>query len=418
MIRLPLHLRTPSAAGYHGPMPHPPTRRRFIRDVAATAAGGVAAYSTASAIGPTAARGQTLPSPPTPEGEKVGFAVVGLGRFSTGQMLPSMKFTHFCKPAALVSGDPAKARRVAETYLVDPKHIYDYDNFDTIRDDDAVQVVYIALPTALHAEYSIRASEAGKHVLCEKPMAGSVEDCQRMIDAAKAAGKKLMIAYREQYEPYNARMVEIARSGELGAMRTISAEATMMLDKPEWRTDPELNGGGGPLFDLGIYALQACRYTTGEEPAEITAQSYRLPDDPRFPEGVETSIAWTMRFPSGVLATCLTGWDHGPSNRYRNVYTTGWAELDPATAYTGLNLFVGTEGEVKQVTDIKMANEFAAEMDHLAESIRDDKPVKTPGEEGLQDVRLINLIYEAARTGKAVRVPSGTRGTSTTRPAP
>ena len=394
----------------------PTTRRRFLRSAAAITAGGATLYAASRSV-PTA-RGQALPPPPTPESEKVGFAVVGLGRFSMGQFLPSMKFSHFCKPAALVSGDADKARRMADTYLVDPKHLYSYDNFDDIKDDDAVQVVYIALPTGLHAEYAVRALEAGKHVLCEKPMAGTVEDCRRMIDAAEVAGRKLMIAYREQYEPYNARMVEIARGGEMGPMRAVTAEATMMLAKPEWRTNPKLNGGGGPLYDLGIYALQACRYTTGEEPVEITAQSYRLPDDPRFPEGVETSIAWTMRFPSGVLATCQTGWDHAGVNRYRNVYTKGWAELEPATGYTGLRLRVGKPDGVTEVAGPPMANEFSAEMDEMAQAIRDDRPVKTPGAEGLQDVLLINLIYEAARTGKAVKVPSGTQGTSTTRPAP
>ncbi len=379
------------------------SRRRFLQAAGLT----TAAYASGSAL--TTALGQQLPKPPEPEDDKVGFAIVGLGRFSLGRMLPSMKFTQYVKPVALVSGHADKAKKVAKEYLIDPKHLYDYDTFDSIKNDESVQVVYIALPTGLHEEYTVRALKAGKHVLCEKPMAGTPEACQKMIDAASAAGKHLMIAYREQFEPYNARMIEIAKKKELGEMRLFAGDATMMIDKPEWRLDPALNGGGdlggGPLYDLGIYMLQAARYTTGEEPAEVSGTTIYPNDNPIFGKGVEATCAWRMRFPSGVVANCSTSWDSADVNRYRNIYTKGWSELSPATSYNNLDLKIGRPEGVTQVSGIPQANEFAAEMDHMAECVKNTKTPKTPGEEGLRDIALIRRIYEAAKEGKTLKAP-------------
>jgi len=174
-------------------------------------------------------------------------------------------------------------------------------DYERIGEDADIDVVYIVLPNGMHAEYTIRGARAGKHVLCEKPMANTPEDCRRMIDACRAAGRKLMVAYRLRYEPYNRALIEAAQGREMGALKAVLADAGFPIGDPnQWRLKREL-AGGGSLMDIGIYALNAARYMTGEEPAEINAMSHSTPGDPRFRE-VEENVLFQLRFPSGVLA--------------------------------------------------------------------------------------------------------------------
>lgn len=358
------------------------------------------------------------PLPIDPD-RRLGWAVVGIGDFALNQIIPSFAECKHSRLAALVSGDRQKAAKLAAAYGVSQKNIYGYEGFDSLRDNPEVDVVYNILPNSMHAEYSIRALKAGKHVLCEKPMANSVADCERMIAAAREAKRKLMIAYRAQYEPFNLAAIEIARSKELGALKVIVADHGRNLNPEEprdrWRTKKEL-AGGGSLVDIGIYSLNATRYLTGEEPIEISAQTFSTPNDPRFKE-VEETINFILRFPSGVLANCTSSYGFAEVKRFRGFCERGWFELDPATDYYEHNLHVGRKGadpeKVKEVIEerkVKKENQFAAEMDHFSECIRDDKTPRTPGEEGLRDVRLISLIYEAARTGRTVRAPAEVKG--------
>jgi hypothetical protein len=156
----------------------------------------------------------------------------------------------------------------------------------------------------MHAEYTIRAAKAGKHVLCEKPMATTVADCEAMIAACKAARVKLMIAYRCHYEPTNLRAIKLIRDGALGQVQAIESAFGFNIGPGEWRLNKKL-AGGGPLFDVGIYSLNACRYLTGEEPEHISAYASVIDHDGRFNE-VEENVSWTMRFPSGIVASCTT----------------------------------------------------------------------------------------------------------------
>ena len=343
------------------------------------------------------------------DAEKVGFAVVGLGGYAMGQILPNFKNTKHCKPVALVTGEPdAKGKKVAEQYGIDPAKVCNYEQMvERLKGDEAIQVVYVITPTGLHLDHALAGFAAGKHVLCEKPMATDEHECDRMIAAAKDAGKRLMIGYRVQYDPYNLRAIEWARNKKFGPVRHVDAQISFNTGgELTWRNDPKLNGGGGPLMDLGIYSLQAARYITGEEPTSLTATVYRPEDDKRFPPGVESRVAWTFQFPGGATATCGTAWDMAGQNFYRVVCAKGTYELEPATSYGGRRMFtLNGQGRRDEVTDLPdNPNQFAAMLDHMAECVMQDKQPKTPGEEGRRDVFLMKRIYDAGRTGGAVKL--------------
>jgi len=266
------------------------TRRGFITRIG----GGLVA---ANVTGPLLKSAHAQLRVPDPPGKKLGWAIVGLGSLSINQILPAFAKCEKSKVTALVSGHPDKANKLALRYGVSPKNIYNYQNYDSIKDNPEVDVIYIVLPNGMHAEYTIRGLQAGKHVLCEKPMANTSADCKQMIDAAHRADRKLMIAYRCHYEPFNKEAIRIARSHELGPTQMILADAGFAAGDPrQWRLNKAL-AGGGSMMDIGIYALNATRYLTGEEPAEVNAMSFTDRNDPRFKE-VESNVVFQLRFPS------------------------------------------------------------------------------------------------------------------------
>ena len=217
------------------------------------------------------AAAQQVPDAP---GRKLGWAIVGLGSLAINQILPAFAKCEKSKVTALVSGHAEKANKLAARYEVNPKNIYNYQNYDSIRDNPEVDIIYIVLPNGMHAEYTVRGIRAGKHVLSEKPMANTAAECQQMIDAAHSANRKLMVAYRCRYEPYNQEAIRMARQQELGPVKVIVADHGFNIGDPsQWRLNKAL-AGGGSLMDIGIYSLQAARYITGEEPSEINAMMY------------------------------------------------------------------------------------------------------------------------------------------------
>ncbi len=364
--------------------------------------------------------------PPTalPQALRLGFAIVGLGRLSLEEIMPAFGMCKLAKPTALVSGDAAKANQIAQQYGINPQNIYNYQNYDNIRNNPDVDVIYIVLPNSMHLEYTVRGAKAGKHILCEKPMAISVAECQQMIDACKQADRKLMIAYRCQYDPYHRAAIRMLRSKELGKVKVIQADngQNQSNDISQWRLKKALSGGGS-LPDVGIYCLNATRYLTGEEPMEISAQTFSTPGDSRFKE-VEESVTFQMRFPSGVLALCSTSYGYHQSRRFRIFGSDAWAQLDPAFAYNGLRMTVSRKSPsnnmAEDVTDIKMTekSQFALEIDHIADCVIHNKQPHTPGEEGLQDQKLMATIYEAARTGRTIKLPAVSGLDVTRGPAP
>lgn len=343
---------------------------------------------------------------PEPVPRKVGWAVVGLGELALEEVMPAFREARLSRPVALVSGHPDKARKVAEVYGVSPDAIYSYDNFDKLADNKEVEIVYVILPNSMHAEFTIRGLRAGKHVLCEKPMAPAVEECERMIAASKETGKKLMIAYRLHYEPMNLTAAELIQKKTFGEVKTLSSSNCQDVKAPNIRLSAAL--GGGPVGDVGIYSINTARMILGEEPVEVSAMAHQPKDDPRFRE-VPESVAFTLRFPSGVLAHCDCSFGSTESRRYRVHCAKGFVEMDPAFSYRGLRLRV-KHGESKQSKaqlcewQIQEVNQFAAEMDHFSECVLQDKAPRTPGEEGLADMRIIAAIDEAARTGRTVKI--------------
>jgi predicted dehydrogenase len=306
----------------------------------------------------------------------------------------------------LVSGDPAKAGALATLYGVPAKGLYNYQNFESMRDNPEIETVYVVLPNALHAEYTIRAAGAGKHVLCEKPMATNQEDCEQMIAACQKADRKLMIAYRVQYEPYNRAVQSYVRHQKFGRVKFIEAVNTQNQGDPDqWRQKRAL-AGGGSLPDVGLYCLNTTRFLLGEEPTEISAMIYSIPNDPRFRE-VEETVVWRMLFPSGAVANCASSYGLHESRRYRVYGESGWIGMDPAFSYNNLrNELSQAQGEIEIRSHLSFEprNQFALEMDHFGECIQANKTPYTPGEEGLQDHRMMAAIYDSASTGKPVRL--------------
>src|SRR5215475_4813402 len=372
------------------------SRRNFLKKAGSGAAiaglsGRVAATSFAQQL--------QVPEPP---GKKLGFAIVGLGRLSINQILPAFAKCERSKVVAFVTGSREKGEKLAARYGVNPKSIYNYQNYEALRDNPEVDIVYVVLPNGMHAEYTIRAAKAGKHVLSEKPMANTPKDCEEMIKACREANRKLMVAYRCRYEPYNQSLIKIAREGELGPIKVVVSDHGFNIGDPtQWRLKKDL-AGGGSLMDIGLYALQAARYTTGEEPTEVNAMEFTDRNDPRFKE-VEDMINFQLRFPSGALAQCTSSYGYAGQNRIRVIGTKGWAELEPATSYTGLRMRV-KKGNAIEERDLGQRDHFALEMDHMSDCMMNNKEPSTPGEEGLRDLRIMAAIYESARAGKTIKL--------------
>ena len=331
---------------------------------------------------------------------KIGYCVIGLGRIA-GHFMPAVRSTTTSQITGLVSGHRDKAERIAAEYGVPASCIYNYQNFDEIAHNPAIDAVYVALPNSMHAEYTIRAAKAGKHVLCEKPMSTNVAEAEAMIAACKAAGVKLMIAYRCHYEPTNLKAIQLIRDGALGQVQAIESTFGFNISPGEWRLSKKM-AGGGPLFDVGIYSLNACRYLTGEEPEHIQANASVIDHDGRFKE-VEENVSWTMKFPSGIVASCNTTYGANMEGLYRVHGSKGWLEVDSAFVYEGLRLraeYAGTK--LDELNPARDPSHFQAEAEHFSHCIQNGLDPQSPGEEGLRDMRYIMQIYRSA--GIAIQV--------------
>ncbi|HEV2267906.1 MAG TPA: Gfo/Idh/MocA family oxidoreductase [Steroidobacteraceae bacterium] len=355
------------------------TRRDFARLSAATAL---------SAALPLRAQPQS-------NGRKLRWCIVGLGRISMGQFMPGLPLSQSGRVTALVSGHRAKAEQQAALYDVRTSAIYSYESFDEIRHNDEIDAVYIALPNSMHAEYTIRAAQAGKHVLCEKPMATSLADCDAMIAACRKANVKLMIAYRCQYHPSHLEAIELIRTGAVGQVQAIDSAFGFNIRPGEWRLNRKM-AGGGPLVDVGIYCLNASRYLTGENPRDIKACSAVIDRDGRFTQ-VEESDGWTMKFPSGIVASCSTSYGALMNGYFRVHASKGWIYMDGFN-YSGMHLTaLLASGEMLDRPDpIAAPRQFTAEADYFADCVWNNREPKTGGEEGLRDMTAIARIYQSA----------------------
>lgn len=362
-----------------------PSRREFMLQAAALAAA------------PFISAGVT-PVHAATSGRKLGVALCGLGGLSANQIAPALQKTSYCRLAGVITDSPAKARQWKSQYGIPERNIYGYETMQGLADNPDIDVVYVVTPNALHADHTIRAAKAGKHVFCEKPMEISVEKCQQMIDACKSAGRMLGIAYRCQFEPHHLECMRIARAREFGDLRVVEANFGFPIGDPkQWRLRRAL-AGGGSLMDVGIYALQATRYITGEEPMLVSAIETKT-DPVKFSE-VDESIAWQAKFPSGVIANCSSSFNTSGLGRLRANAQRGWFELDPAYNYNGIR---GRRSDGKEIR-LPEVDQFAAEMDDFAQCILNNKPTWVSGEEGLRDVKILMAIYESIKTGGVIKL--------------
>ncbi len=326
---------------------------------------------------------------------KLGIALVGLGGYAEGQLAPALQQTKHCYLAGIVTGSPSKIPSWKEKYNIPDKNIYSYENFDAIRDNPDFDIVYVVLPNSMHAEYTIRAAQAGKHVICEKPMALTVEDCDKMIAACKKAGKFLSIGYRLHFDPYHLDMIRMGTQKEYGEIKKIVTEFLQPSVKGEWRLDKKYSGGG-PLMDLGIYCLQGVMYITGMVPVAVTAQTFPVSDKEKF-IGIEENLDWQMEMPDGMIAACRTSYS-GSANTIRAEAENGWFELDPAFYYAGLK---GSTADGKIISYAPLSQQ-AKQMDGISLSVKNNQNSIVPGEMGRRDVKIIEAIYEAMKTGRRV----------------
>ncbi|MVN76558.1 gfo/Idh/MocA family oxidoreductase [Hymenobacter sp. HMF4947] len=359
------------------------SRREFVRLLSLGA--GAALLSPAALAGP-------------PE-RKLGVALLGLGNYSTGQLAPALQQTKYCRLAGVVTGSPAKAAQWQKQYGLPAKNCYDYTTFDRIADNPDIDLVYVVTPNALHAEYVVRAAQAGKHVICEKPMATTAADARRMIAACDKAGKKLSIGYRLHFEPHNQEMMRLGQQQAYGAVKHLAADNGFKFDSngTPWRVNKKLSGGG-PLMDMGIYCLQGCIYTKGQVPIAVTAKLTPETGTGYFKE-VEAGVNWQMQFADGSVADCRTSYAQNMQGRLRAEAANGWFELEPAFGYGGL---AGRTSKNDGKLNLPNINQQAAQMDDFADCILHNKPTRVPGAMGLRDVQLLEAIYRAAETGQSV----------------
>ena len=321
--------------------------------------------------------------------EKLGIALVGLGSYSTYQLAPALQDTQHSYLAGIVTGTPAKEQIWADKYGIPKRNIYNYQNFDDIATNEDIDVVYVVLPNSMHAEFSIRAAQAGKHVICEKPMGISVAECDAIIDACKDAGVKLGMGYRLHSEPYTQQVKEFVRERTFGDVLFVSADAAYRStgNPDQWRLDRSLSGGGA-LVNMGVYAIQSTIYGTGENPISVAAQEFSTRPD--YFKDTDETITAQFKFPSGAVGNISTSHNFNANAMYVSG-SSGWFRLQPANNYGPLS------GETSRGDIIKFPHESQQklQMDDFARHVLFGEPNKAPGEMGKRDMMIVEAIYRS-----------------------
>lgn len=366
------------------------TRRRFT---------ALSAMAVAASRLPAQKPAKSVSGAPTLD-KPVGFAPVGLGDISNIFMQACAR-TPNATITGLVTGHPAeKGTKYAAMYNVPQSSIYTYERYDKIRDNPAIEAVYIGLPNSMHCDFTVRGAEAGKHVLCEKPMAISSAECRKMIDACRRANVKLMIGYRVYYDPTFLQIQKMLREGDIGDVVGFQGGFYGQKKTGEWRLNRAL-AGGGSLLDLGIYPLNAIRWLCAEEPSDFRAMVSTMEKGPRFAQ-VEQTVEWVMKFPSGILANCGSSYGMDGPAFLQIDGSKGRIHIEPAFYYGDVKYtFTGhtRNGDVSGGFPVTgQYDQFTAEADHFATCVRNNKTPDTPGEEGLADLLAIEAIYKAAGT--------------------
>ena len=329
----------------------------------------------------------------------IRYAVVGLGHIAQVAVLPAFKNAKNSELVTIVSSDQEKRKKLRKKYRLE--HVYSYEEYDRALSE--VDAVYIALPNHLHREYSVSAAQAGVHVLCEKPMAVTEEECRAMIDAAEQARVKLMIAYRLHFEAGNLEAIRLAQSGELGNVRIFTSDFAQQVTEDNIRVTESTDRGGGPVYDMGVYCINAARYLFRDEPKELFATTFNN-GEKRFSK-IEEMTSVVMRFPNERSATFTCSFGATDLSRYTLIGTEGLLVSDPAYEYAEPIKHRLTVGEKTKTRTFPKRDQFAAEIEYFSDCILQDKEPETSGLEGLADVRIVQKIYESAKAKQVVEVP-------------
>lgn len=362
---------------------HPVSRRVFLERCAL---GSAALF---------ALRGRAWADEPPPR--RLGVALAGLGSYSKGQLGPALRATRHCRLAGVVTGDPAKGAQWARDHGFPEKNIYGYGTMAQMADNPDIDIVYVVTPNGLHAEHAIAAARAGKHVICEKPMANTVAECDAILAACAAAKVRLSIGYRLHFDPYHGELRRLVRTREFGPFRSLTGGFAFRMTQPQWRATKVL-AGGGPLMDLGVYVIQECCMAAGKAPVAVTART-PAKQRPEFFRDVEETISWTMEFGDGARGECFTSYNDS-RNDFRAEAAGGWFELRPAFSYRSLRGST-SRGPLSFEPPV---NQQALQMDDFAQCILTGRPSPVPGEMGRRDLCIIEAIYEAAAGGQRVAV--------------
>jgi len=363
---------------------HMITRKKFLRQALATGAGLYLGQSAFASI--------ILPQ----KKEKLGVALVGLGYYSSDLLAPALQLTNHCELKGIVTGTPSKAEMWKKTYRIADKNIYNYQNVDSIANNPEIDVIYIVLPPSMHAEYVIRAAKSGKHVWCEKPMAISVSECQKMIDACNQNKVNLSIGYRMQHEPNTQQIIRYRKELTYGKILKAEAAAGYFDGRTNhWKQIKKM--GGGSMYDMGVYPLNAARYSTGLEPVSVMAKQSTT--RPQIYTEVDETMVFDLEFPGGVTAHCETSFGKG-MNDLKVTCEKGWYTLSPFQSYSGI------EGVTSNGTKLnaKIPNQQAKQMDEDALAIKNGTKVLVPGEEGLRDIRVVEAVYRSVAGNKRVTI--------------
>lgn len=331
------------------------------------------------------------------QGPVLRVAILGLGSYGT-RVADAMQSSTRAKLVGAISGTPAKLKEWQSKYGIPEKNCYNYENFDNLKNNPDIDAVYVITPNALHKPQAIRVAKAGKHVICEKPMALNAAEGQEMVDACKKANVKLLVGYRMHFEPKTLEIIRMRKAGELGKTLFFQGLCGFQIGDPtQWRLDKKL-AGGGSLMDIGIYAVNGARYMVGEEPVWVTAQEVKT-DPVKFKEGVDETITFQLGFPSGAIASCLSTYSMNNLDRFFLNGSKGFAEMQPSTGYGPIKAR-SNKGEI----EFPHVTHQTVQMDEMSDIILKGKKPEVPvdGEEGVKDLKIMDAIVEAVKSGKKV----------------
>ena len=368
----------------------PQSRRHFVKQVTAAAA-GLALLSNRM-------RADSAPTPP----RRLGIALCGLGYYATHLLLPAIKRSRYWQVSGVVTGDRSKGERWAKDCGFSSDNVFSYDTMGQMAHRADIDAVYVVTPNALHAPHTIAAANAGKHVICEKPMAVSVAECDAMIGTCRRNSVRLMIGYRLHYEPHNAELARYGREKTFGGFKKMEGEngfdVGQVAEPKNWRLNPKLSGGGA-IMDMGVYVIQAVCMARGEEPPASVTAKFGPVTRPQVFSQIDQSIGWTMDYADGSSGNCRATYAANVS-QFRAEGPGGWAELRYPAFYYDDSVLVTSRGK----PELRFGNQQLAQMDGMAQEILSGEPSLAPGEMGRRDLTVVEAVLEAARTGKRVFV--------------